>query len=310
MSTRQLSSSSPLGGNESEGCKRRRYQLKKSVGEQAVSFPPSSLPTRPLSHPSALGGHESETSKRWWFLLKKRREQALGISQVVLETVKDVADVAPSVPFLREAAGITLAILGAVERMVKNKQDIKLLTTHACEAIYTVQRATGGQWDGQQAEDCQLRESLEKFKETMSNIQVFAEERTKKSLLFRFVMSNSDQQEIADFRTQLNHTVNLFILRLNIRSYDLLVEIRNNTRHISRSATQLSTDISAAQSPLPSPMASQFGGVLNGHISGTVSVNNVSGNQVHTVNNSSNSVSNSGNIYTRTTIESNNRFSI
>ncbi|KAF9257185.1 hypothetical protein L218DRAFT_132671 [Marasmius fiardii PR-910] len=220
------------------------------------------------SHSLVASNQGSEASKRRRHRLKKTGEQALEVSNIVLETVRDVAEIAPVVPFLKEAAGCALAILGAVDRMIKNK----------C--------ATSGRWDDQQAEDRDFRESLAEFKATLSDIQEFAEKLARRPYFFRFIASNSDQQEIADFQTKLTHATNMFILRLNIHSHGILLEIRSHTRHIpaahlitAESNLYTSTSNTPTHFPLLPP-ASQFGGAFNhGGLFGNVSVNNVSGDQ-------------------------------
>ncbi|KAF9257191.1 hypothetical protein L218DRAFT_132831 [Marasmius fiardii PR-910] len=232
-----------------------------------------------------MDGHESDTSQP-----KKTGE--LEASQVVLETVHDVAELSP-VPFLKEAAGCALAILGVVDKMIKYKETTKRLALYACEAIYTVQCGTSGRWDGRQTENRELGESLAEFKATLDNIKQFAEKLTRKPYFFRLIASNLDQQEIASFQTKLNHATDMFILWLNIRSHGSLLEICNNTRYIPvaqltdpESDTVTLTSSSYAlndfpsQPPLP-PKDPQLGGSINGADSVNPLVKNISGNQVN-----------------------------
>ncbi|KAG7100180.1 hypothetical protein E1B28_001957 [Marasmius oreades] len=191
-------------------------------------YPPSQSSRRMCStqyrHPNER--HDSSTVSKW----VKVGEVTLDLSQTALSTVKELAEFTP-IPFLKEAAGCALAIVEAVDRVITNKEEFRLLASHACELVFVAQRATAASERTIQNKDSKMMNNLRHLLNTLSQIKEFADSRATKNPFSRFIHQNSDEQKILAFREMMSHALALFNLQSTIQSHDLLLDIQRNTRY-------------------------------------------------------------------------------
>ncbi|KAK1236158.1 hypothetical protein PQX77_000600 [Marasmius sp. AFHP31] len=259
---------------------------------------------------------------------ESRWATALDITQTVFTTVKEISDVIPTgVPFLKEAAGLACGLLAVIDGMKQNKDGFKGLAGRAFEVVYVVHNSVKEHKDWSET----MERSLKNLMETVEAIKTFADFRIKKNVFSRMIHLHGDRDEIVRFERRLDQVLGLFNVVASIETYNNLRKIRRD-RHeemVRSQAIDLEPDVEDTSDQLPSPASdsdessipeplptnpfrrfdspsrkhnqtssppppriSMFDGASGIQIGGSVSVNNVTGNQVN-YSNSNNSSSNS-----------------
>ncbi|KAJ8085230.1 hypothetical protein PM082_004024 [Marasmius tenuissimus] len=277
--------------------------------------------------PRSATPSDAQNESRW--------ATALDITQTVFTTVKDISDVIPTVPFLKEAAGLACGLLAVIDGMKQNKDGFKGLAGRAFEVIYVVHNSVEEHKDWSES----MERNLKHLMETVEAIKASAESKIKKGALSRIWRLHGDRDEIVRFEKRLDQVLGLFNVVASIETYTNLRKIQRDWHeemvrsqaidlepYVERTPDQLpsprseSDESSIPETPStnpfrrsdcqfkkqnqnnsspPPPKFSMFDGASGIQIGGSISVNNVTGNQVN-YSNSNNSSSNSMNSFNTT----------
>ncbi|KAL0567819.1 hypothetical protein V5O48_014179 [Marasmius crinis-equi] len=145
-----------------------------------------------------------------------RRESAVAdVSIAVLTTLKEVSQAAGGVPHVGIAAAIALQILTATQGAKDNRDCFKRLASDACSLVVNIVAVCDELiQDSESGEEKEISPSLnlhlETLTETLTQINVFAQERAEKSYWKRLISSRSDLDRIKEFRERLIQAVDLF----------------------------------------------------------------------------------------------------
>ncbi|KAF9495932.1 hypothetical protein BDN71DRAFT_1506276 [Pleurotus eryngii] len=251
---------------------------------------------------------------------------AQDIAGIVLSTLQQAAELAP-VPYLREAAGLAVALFDMVQGTLENKSAFKGLASDACELVYT---ATSVWKDREEDNDGKplpqdLIDHLKELLKTMTDVMQFAKARASRGPFARFISHKADAGRIQGFRAQIKDAMDRFGMQSHITVRDAVSRIQEQQAAILAAleahapnksqliaSTEASSNPSSAPStphtppfPRPAHAFTSFGNIVN---NGEGTFNSVNGNYV--VNNSSTNTSskNSGNVMNISTVNSNNRY--
>ncbi|KAK1227485.1 hypothetical protein PQX77_009522 [Marasmius sp. AFHP31] len=137
---------------------------------------------------------------------ESRWATTLDITQTVFTTVKEISDVIPTVPFLKEAAGLACGLLAVIDGMKQNIDGFKELAGRAFEVIYVVHSSISEHKDWSDS----MKRNLKHLMETLKNIMGFAESKVKKGVFSRICHLNGDKGEIVRFEQRLDQALDLF----------------------------------------------------------------------------------------------------
>ncbi|KAK1227482.1 hypothetical protein PQX77_009519 [Marasmius sp. AFHP31] len=144
---------------------------------------------------------QAQNNSRW--------AATLDITQTVFTTVKEISDVIPTVPFLKEAAGLACGLLTVIDGMKQNINGFKELAGRAFEVIYVVNNLISEHRDWSDS----MERNLKHLMETLKDIRAFAESKVKKGVFSRICHLNGDKGEIMRFEQRLDQALNLFNVR-------------------------------------------------------------------------------------------------
>ncbi|KAL0059721.1 hypothetical protein AAF712_013517 [Marasmius tenuissimus] len=244
---------------------------------------------------------------------ESRWATTLDITQTVFTTVKNISEVIPAVPFLKETAGLACGLLTIIDCMKQNNDGFEELAGRAFEVIYVVHSSISEYKDWSDSMERNLKHLMERSRK-------FAEIKVKKGVLSRICHLNADKGKIVQFEKRLDQALGLFNVVASIETHANLRKIQRDLPEVRSEATDLELDVEDAQDRLPSLASesdksyipetpstnpsrcfdSQFRGqnqksspppsqqrisILDGAsgltIGGSVSVSNVSGNQTN-----------------------------
>ncbi|KAJ8690974.1 hypothetical protein PTI98_010591 [Pleurotus ostreatus] len=254
---------------------------------------------------------------------------AQDIAGIVLATLQQAAELAP-VPYLKEAAGLAVALFDMVQSTSDNKSAFKALANDACELVYTATSVWKDREEDNNGKTLpqDLMDHLKELLETMTDVMDFAKARASRGLFARFISHKADAGRIQGFRAQLKDALDRFGMQSHITVRDAVSRIQEQQAAIltaleahapSKSQPSAITEDSLATSnpsstpstpgtpsfPHPTHAFTSFGNIVN---NGEGTFNSVNGNYV--INNSTTNTSskNSGNVMNISTVNSNNRY--
>ncbi|KAJ8085265.1 hypothetical protein PM082_004060 [Marasmius tenuissimus] len=247
---------------------------------------------------------------------ESRWATTLDITQTVLITVKEISEVIPTVPYLKEAAGLACTFLTVVDGMKQNTEGFKGLAGRAFEVIYVIHNSISERKDWSDS----MERNLKHLMETLKDIKEYAESKLKKGVFSRICHLNGDKDEIVRFEKRLDRTLGLFNVVASIETYTSLRKIQRDLHEemvqVCSRATDMELGAEGTTDGLPSPTLksdipetqptnpfrrpdypfgmqnqksssppplkiSMFNGANTFTIGGSVSVNNVTGNQTN-----------------------------
>lgn len=192
-------------------------------------FPPDANSGRVNVDGPNVGRHDQQHSKG--SKASERLDTVLEISSFILTTLSDAANFAP-VPFLQQAAGLTLGFVQLAQQAKGNKQLFKGLAEDSCRLVYSVaviyaEREREG---GQQPDD--LNNDVGNLVSTLTSIDKFSRKQASRNFFLRMVFSQRDAESVRDYRERLKHSLDVFWLQSSIR-------IRENLSQISKQQGQM-----------------------------------------------------------------------
>ncbi|KAF4585167.1 hypothetical protein EYR40_002004 [Pleurotus pulmonarius] len=143
----------------------------------------------------------------------------LGVSEIFLTILKEASTVSP-VPFLSDAAKLSLGILNAVQAVRKNKvlwidlaQDIARLVVVVVRKVDSTNL------------DSDTLDQIEQLHSMLRNIEGTVEVMVSRSLVKRAIAFGSDAQKVQQYRQELDLAIDLFGVRAAITNAENMQEI-------------------------------------------------------------------------------------
>ncbi|KIM91473.1 hypothetical protein PILCRDRAFT_810744 [Piloderma croceum F 1598] len=153
-------------------------------------------------------------------------DSTLAISAFVLDTLQRASLFAP-IPFLQIAASVALSIVQQAQEARGIRDDFQRLAKDACDLVYIVLVAHEARESEKSEKSNDLDSNLEDLVKTLTSIDKYAREKTKRSSVKRFLMFKSDIAKISEYRERLSHALNVFWLQSSIH-------VREQLAHIAR----------------------------------------------------------------------------
>ncbi|KAJ8085305.1 hypothetical protein PM082_004100 [Marasmius tenuissimus] len=256
-----------------------------------------------MTRPTTLSQAQNES--RW--------AATLDITQTVFTTVKDISEVILAVPFLKEAAGLACGLITIIEGVKQNKDGFKGLAVRTFEVVYVVHNSVEEHKDWSESMERNLKHLMETVEAIKTDEIVRFEKRLDQVLgLFNVVTSIETYTNLRKIQRDWHEEL------VRSRATDLKPNIEDtpdrspsrsesdessipetpSTSPFYRSDSSFRRQNQNSSSP-PPPKFSMFDGASGVQIGGSISVNNVTGNQVNYPN-SNNLISNSMNSFNAT----------
>ncbi|KAF8626050.1 hypothetical protein AX15_005104 [Amanita polypyramis BW_CC] len=236
---------------------------------------------------------------------------ALDVSAVVLTTLKDVSRI-PPVPFLSDAAGIAITIIGVVQKARSNKDGFKRLAEDSCELVYAIVRAHK---DIAKEEDVpkDLIENLEQLVNTLLSVQKLSQKGTSRNIFRAMFRSGVDAGKIQDYRAKIQQSMRVFGLQTDISLRDTVaklaaqqVEMMKELRGLdSDGASSIDRTDSGSPPPALPPSAAKPGSMTNS-AKGDIRITTVTGDMTSKKASKTTSNTNSHNMMTNSTLNAGN----
>ncbi|KAF8729441.1 hypothetical protein AX14_006097 [Amanita brunnescens Koide BX004] len=231
---------------------------------------------------------------------------SLDVTSVVLTTLRDVSSI-PPVPFLSDAAGIAVNIIGVVQKARSNKDGFKKLAGDSCELVYAIIRAHK---DVSSARDVSgdLAENLQQLVNTLTAIQKFAQEGASRNFFKALFRSGVDAGKIQDYRQNLQQSMRVFGLQTDISLRETVSKLASQQLEIIRELERRetrdpsgSTNSSSTLAPPPTPNP------LINSVKGPIRVANVAGDMVSSKASKTTTATNSYNVMTNSAMNVGNK---
>ncbi|KAL0567400.1 hypothetical protein V5O48_014592 [Marasmius crinis-equi] len=270
----------------------------------------------------------------------RRTSIAVDVSVTVLTVLKEAAQGAPYVGLV---SALALEILTSAQGAVDNKYAFKGLVVDICSLVYQIDAVCKDLNPENDPEKLSplLRTHLEGLEKTLTEIKDFAKKRGDRRFWRHYISSKSDLDRIQEFKQRVKQALDVFALQSHIivresvariatRQEFMHEELRGQRRDsappivtqsphqcrltpeaLTHSPTVLQDNNpfrSAPSTPSHSqPADNPFASLLSSaNITGNITYNHVAGNSSVSTNNNHSSISNTGNVYSTNTVNSNN----
>ncbi|KAF4611968.1 hypothetical protein D9613_004559 [Agrocybe pediades] len=156
---------------------------------------------------------KTDSTKANWF------ETSVNGGVLLLGVLQDAAGLAP-VPYLKQAAGVTLKIIEAVQQLKDNKADFRRLAQDATELIATIFDRYKNSPDKASWPPPEIAQIISELLGTLTDILHFVEKKVhKKSFFQRFINNKADGRKVKEYRERLQAAVEKFQSILKIASH-------------------------------------------------------------------------------------------
>ncbi|KAF8327665.1 hypothetical protein F5887DRAFT_164386 [Amanita rubescens] len=179
---------------------------------------------------------------------------SLGVSSIMLSTLRDASKLSP-VPFLSAAAGIALAIVGAVQvsysslfsnwtlqcisqKARRNKDGFKALAGDSCELVSVIIR-TYKDRPGTDDLPVDLVNDLQQLVTVLASIQKFAQKGASRNFLKALVRSSVDAEKIQHYRGRLQQSMRVFSLQSDITLRETVAKLASRQAELDNGASPI-----------------------------------------------------------------------
>ncbi|KAK1228602.1 hypothetical protein PQX77_008352 [Marasmius sp. AFHP31] len=279
-------------------------------------------------------------------ILRKRGSTAADVSVTVLTALREAAEMSGMAPYVGTLCSLALGIVNTAQGASDNRNSFSQLVHDTCSLVNNI-RIVCSELNPENESgklSPMLESHLKTLTSTLEDIQDFAQKRAGKAFWKLYLSAKSDLDRIKGFRERLRQALDIFgvqshisvremVERMDTRQKMLQQELQTlrsdsdtsvlcqNSERAPRGPSRLAVDppsSTSIQDPVftssptsltgPHVNHNPFLGLLSsGNIAGNITFNNVSGNNHVVTNNNSRSITNSRNVYHRTTMQSNNR---
>ncbi|KAK1234714.1 hypothetical protein PQX77_002077 [Marasmius sp. AFHP31] len=279
-------------------------------------------------------------------ILRKRGSTAADVSITILTALREAADMSGMAPHVGTLCGLALGIVNAAQGASDNRNAFNQLVHDTCSLVYHIRTVCSELNPENEHEELSpmLKSHLQTLTSTLEEIQDFAQRRAGKAFWKLYLSAKSDLDRIKGFRERLRQALDIFGVQSHISVREMvermdarqkMIQQELETRRSDSDTSVLCQDsertprgpsplvvvplsstsiqdpvFTSSPTSLTSPHVNSnpFLGLLSsGNIAGNITFNNVSGNNHVVTNNNSRSITNSRNVYHRTTMRSNNR---
>ncbi|KAF9458837.1 hypothetical protein BDZ94DRAFT_64939 [Collybia nuda] len=153
---------------------------------------------------------------------------SLDTSNVILSTLRDVGRVTP-VPYLYEAAQLTLGILSTVQAMKDCDEGFERLARDSCGLVYAVccRRPEGAVISEE------FSGHIDQLVRDLESISQFAKKRLKSKRVLKFIRSNSDRGKIHEYREAIRQSLDVFSIQSSISGHQSMSRIERRQEDIA-----------------------------------------------------------------------------
>ncbi|KAF9555588.1 hypothetical protein CPC08DRAFT_124297 [Agrocybe pediades] len=165
---------------------------------------------------SSRRGQKTDSTKANWF------ETSVNGGVLLLGVLQDAAGLAP-VPYLKQAAGVTLKIIEAVQQLKDNKAAFRRLAQDATELIATIFDRYKNSPDQASWPPPEIAQIISELLGTLTEILKFVQDQVHKNRAIRLINSKADVGKVKEYRERLQAALEKFQIHSLNESVSLIL---------------------------------------------------------------------------------------